>query len=68
VSENKKAILQFIKSLCLADHMGDVSNDVQDLLDKLGVKGEWEEFSELREVLDEIGIKDSWQEKYKLEL
>lgn len=34
---HRKLLLQLIGSLTLCDHMGDVSNDVVDVLDRMGI-------------------------------
>jgi fibrillarin-like rRNA methylase len=49
-------LLQFIGSLTLADHMGDVSNDVSDVLERMGVEIEWDEWEDLRSKLGAMGI------------
>ena len=52
----KELLLQFIASLCLCDHMGDVSNDVDFVLKKLGIDVEWDDFYELGNWCGEQGI------------
>ena len=52
----RKLILQFIGSLTLADHMGDVSNDIEYVLIKLGVPVAWEDLSSLGDALGKMGI------------
>lgn len=47
----KKLLLQFIASLTLCDHMGDVMNDIQEVLNRISLTEEWNDFSELREIL-----------------
>lgn len=50
-------LLQLIGSLTLCDHMGDVSNDVDFVLKKLGIEIEdWDEMYELASKLGEMGI------------
>lgn len=50
--EGRNLILQFIGSLTLADHMGDVADDIQYVLKKLGMNDiEWEDLVELRSEL-----------------
>ena len=52
----KTILLQFLASLTLCDHMGDVSNDVVDVLEKIGVEIEWDEWDELGNALGKMGI------------
>lgn len=54
--DNEKLLLKFIASLTLCDHMGDVSNDVDDVLKKLGIDIDWDEWSDLRQELYLLGI------------
>ena len=54
--ECRDLILQFIASLALCDHMGDVADDVDVMLKRLGIEIEWHEWSELLDALDEMGI------------
>jgi hypothetical protein len=49
-------ILQFIASLCLCDHMGDVSNDVDVMLKRLGHAPEWDDLSDLMKWLHKRGV------------
>jgi len=52
----KTLLLQFIASLTLCDHMGDVSNDVGLVLKKLNLKIEWDEWGELGRALSDMGV------------
>lgn len=49
-------LLQFVASLTLGDHMGDVANDVDAVLRKLGVDVEWESLDQLGSALGERGV------------
>lgn len=52
----RHVLLQFIGSLTLCDHMGDVSNDVDTVLKKIGIDIEWNEWHELGHALGDMGI------------
>ena len=55
--DHKKLLLQLIGSLTLCDHMGDVSNDVSEVLKRLGMEAkEWNEWCELGHLLGDMGI------------
>lgn len=56
VEDYRALILAFVGSLTLADHMGDVSNDVEQVLKLLGVKIEWYEWGELGSALGKMGV------------
>ncbi len=59
MSDDRTILLQFIASLTLCDHMGDVSNDVSDVLKKLGPpydSWEWDEWHDLSERFRQAGI------------
>lgn len=45
--ELKKLILQFIASLCLCDHMGDVADDINAVLERLGIEVQWDDLRDL---------------------
>lgn len=49
-------LLQLIGSLTLADHMGDVSNDVDTALKRCGYEVEWDEWSDLGRWCAQQGI------------
>ena len=53
---DRNLLLQLIGSLTLCDHMGDVSNDVQYVLTKLGINDEWEDWPQLAEALHVRGV------------
>ena len=50
-SNEKQLLINFIASLTLCDHMGDVMDDARKVLKKLGVEEEWHDEQELIEVL-----------------
>jgi len=52
----REILLQFIASITLCDHMGDVSNDVSDVLEKIGLNIEWDEWHELGRALGKMGV------------
>lgn len=52
----RKLLLQFIASLTLADHMGDVGNDVAVVLKRLGFNWDWDDFDDLAKHLRREGI------------
>lgn len=60
---DRDLLLSFIASLTLCDHMGDVSNDIHDVLERMGEKellrsiGDGEEFEGLQDALHARGIK-----------
>lgn len=49
-------LLQFVASLTLADHMGDVGTDVNMVLERIGVEIEWEDWPELGRALGRMGV------------
>lgn len=54
---DRQLLLRFIGSLTLADHMGDVSNDIDFVLRRIMPDiGEWEELSDLGDELGRRGI------------
>ena len=53
----KLLLLQLIGSLTLCDHMGDVSDDVSEVLKRLGIKvGDWNDWCELGHQLGNQGM------------
>jgi hypothetical protein len=52
----KELLLQLIGSLTLCDHLGDVADDVQIVLDRLGLDITWTEWEELGDALGQMGI------------
>jgi hypothetical protein len=59
----KQLLLSLIRSLGLADHMGDVAEDVQKILQEIDdplAKVEWEDLSDLGSKLSDRGIKTVW--------
>ncbi len=56
VEDYRKLLLQFIGSLTVCEHMGDVSNDVDTVLRRLGVTGEWDDWPELADHLHSMGV------------
>jgi hypothetical protein len=55
MTENE-LLLKFIASLSLADHMGDVAGDIDIVLERIGIKIEWEDWSDLRNELGRMGV------------
>jgi hypothetical protein len=55
--ETKQFVLSFIKSLCLCDHMGDVSDDVSYALRQTGLEIEWDDFHDLFDALNKLGVR-----------
>jgi len=56
VQNYREIILKFIGSLTLADHMGDVTNDIEQVLGLLGIKIEWNDLTELGTALGNMGV------------
>jgi hypothetical protein len=54
--ENEKLLLQFIASLTLCDHMGDVCDDINVVLDALSKPMEWDDLHDLGRQLGKLGI------------
>lgn len=52
----RNLLLQFIGSLTLADHLGDVGNDIETVLKRLDLKIDWDEPHELGQALGKMGI------------
>ena len=52
----KALLLQFIGSLTLCDHMGDVSNDVQTVLKRMNMPLEFDDWDDLGEALSKIDV------------
>ncbi len=52
----KGLLLQFIASLTLCDHMGDVADDVSKILKTIGLKIEWEDWHDLGNKLAKMGV------------
>ena len=52
----KKLLLSFIWTLTLADHMGDVLDDIDSVLGRLGINIQWDDADDLRTKLTEMGI------------
>lgn len=55
--ELKGLILQFAASCTLADHIGDVANDLDTLLKRIGFNQEWSDFEELHDILAAMKIR-----------
>jgi hypothetical protein len=53
---DRELLLSFIASITLADHLGDVANEVNVVLKKLGLDVDWSEWSELGDALHEMGV------------
>lgn len=52
----RSLLLEFIGSLTLAEHMGDVRENIDTVLKRLGVKIEYETLSELGDALGDMGV------------
>lgn len=53
----KQLLLQFIGSLTMCDHMGDVGEDVEKVLKLAKIDiDEWEDWSDLRNSLGKMGV------------
>lgn len=57
VDEYEMLLLRFVKSLCLCDHMGDVSNSIDDVFQILGIELDVEDLSLLYVELDAQDVK-----------
>lgn len=55
-TDYRTLLLQFIGSLTLCDHMGDVSDNVNEVLNRLGLDIEWSEFNQLGSELGKMGV------------
>jgi len=49
-------LLKFVASLTLCEHMGDVADDIETVLDIIGIKLKWEDLYDLRRKLGKMGI------------
>jgi hypothetical protein len=49
-------LLRLIGSLTLADHMGDISDDVTTALKMAGIDVEWEDWDDLGSALHKMGV------------
>lgn len=49
-------ILQFIGSLTICDHMGDVSNEIITVMEKLDLNIEWNDMNDLGRYLGKRGV------------
>ena len=56
VFKDNELLLQFIASITLADHLGDVWDDVDAVLKKLEIDYEWDDSSDLGQWLGKNGI------------
>jgi hypothetical protein len=52
----KTLLLQFIGSITLADHLGDVGNDINHLLKRMSLDISWSDWPELALALHDMGI------------
>lgn len=52
----KNLLLQFIASLTLCDHMGDVADDIIVVLKKMEIAIEWDDIDDLGKALGEMGV------------
>jgi len=55
--EWRAMVLSFIGSLTLADHTGDMSSDIADVLKTMEVNIEWDDLSDLGRALGKMGVK-----------
>lgn len=55
--ELRELLLSFVGSLTLCDHMGDVADDVNLVLERLGMQVSWGEWSDLGRQLAKQGVK-----------
>ncbi len=56
--DGERVLLCFIMSLCLCDHMGDVGNQIERVLNWTGIDvGKWESADELFGILEARGYK-----------
>jgi hypothetical protein len=52
---DRDILLSLIKGLCLADHLGDVANDIDLALRRMGLGHiKWDDLGELRQKLEEV--------------
>jgi len=58
--ESRDLLLSFIASLTLCDHMGDVCDDVDEVLKRLGEQEDWDEWVDLQRNLAKKGVKTLW--------
>jgi hypothetical protein len=54
--ELRALLLQFLASLTLCDHIGDVANDVDVVLRRLGIQWDWDDFRGLANHLGRAGV------------
>jgi len=54
--DHRTLILKFAASFTLADHIGDVADDLHELLKMIGVKDKWRGQAELGAILANMGI------------
>lgn len=59
----RNLLLSFIVGLGLCDHMGDVADTIDTVLDKMGMKFQWNEFHEIRKILLDAGVKELYDYK-----
>jgi hypothetical protein len=57
MNADRELLLSFIASLTLADHMGDVADDVNCVLKRLGMEIEWDEWADLGDEMAKLGVK-----------
>lgn len=55
MKDYKEILENLLMRLCLADHVGDVSNNIYSALQEMEIHVEWEELNELRESLEKLG-------------
>ncbi len=54
--ELKGLILQFAASCTLADHLGDVASDLEELLKRIGFDQKWSDFERLHDILANMQV------------
>lgn len=54
--DHRALLLSFIGSLCLADHMGDAADATVEVLKRMDIRIEWDDWNELRAKLGKMGI------------
>ena len=56
IEERNKLLLKFIASLCLSDHMGDVTSNIDYALKMTNIKIEWNDLEDLIRKLHKMNI------------
>lgn len=58
--EYRMLLLKFIHSLTVCDHMGDVADDIDAVLKRMGEKIEWGDLYQLGQEMEKRGIPTLW--------